>query len=66
MDHLTVLRSHVKKWDDKELRRLVKEGIFTKCQRSTEHIALHPFWLSSQLQGIEEDLSHNLGHWMKG
>jgi hypothetical protein len=51
------------KWDPVELESLVGSGVFTKVSDQTEHVALHPFWLSNPLKGITDSLDQSLATW---
>lgn len=57
--------AQTKEWDAQELRSLEREGILKKCTKDTDHIALHPYWLSNPIQGIHEELDHRLGKWVQ-
>ena len=46
-----------------ELEDLVEQGVFEKSREVTEHVALHPIWLSNPVEGIQEKFDSSLGTW---
>ena len=51
-------------WSQAELNQLVQEGTIREDSTTLQHVALHPYWLSNPLQGVEEELEDFLGKWV--